>query len=379
MEKPPSPTVWYRFLGLVVTGLPLCLTSYAGTNLEPTTGTPASTTEDQTERNTAANHGQGSHDQDPAPPSADTLYVTADFLRLRESPQAGAPLIAVLPIGTAVVIEERSDAWARVWVGGRKDVRGWVHTGFLVEDAPTLAGLLESATRAEADGDLSTAIKWLERAVALDPRAREIHERLQALYERTGKTERARAVSALLGRNTGAYIAVCSPDRAILLAHVRPPHTLRPLAEHGAKHAEPAKHIDEIRRLRWLAVSDDGLALVPPERFVKPFLTPLFNEIEPTPYEPADYSPPCPDEEPSWSMKVVLGSCDQDDALLTTDPLATVTGRTLEFGDATVSVERNDQSYPTYGLTWRCYRVTLTPEKGRRYVYEICVEGDEVC
>ncbi len=371
MKKPSSRAVWGRCLGVVATGLCLCLTSYAGT--------PVSTTEDLTESNTAANHGEDISGQDSASPSADTRYVAADFLRLRESPQTSAPVIAVLPIGTAVVIEERSGVWARVWVGERKDVRGWVHTGFLVEDAPTLAGLLESATRAEADGDLSTAIKWLERAVALDPRPREIHERLRALYERTGKTERARAVSALLDRNTGAYIAVCSPDRAILLAHVRPPHTLRPLAEHGAKHAKPAKHIDEVRRLRWLAVNDDGVALVPPERFVKPLLTPLFNEIEPTPYEPADYSAPCPDVEPPWSMKAVLGSCDQDDALFTTDPLATGTDRTLEFGDATVSIERNDQNYPTYGLTWRCYRVTLTPEKGRKQVYEICVEGDEVC
>jgi hypothetical protein len=68
-----------------------------------------------------------------ASPSADTRWITAGALNLRDGPSKGARLLASLPYGTPVEVVETSGNWARIEAGGAE---GWLSVRFLSTTEP---------------------------------------------------------------------------------------------------------------------------------------------------------------------------------------------------------------------------------------------------
>lgn len=139
--------------------------------------------------------------------AAETLYVTS---RLQAGVHSGQTLqsavVALVPSGAAVEVQERSGALVRVRVAGEKSVEGWMDAAYLVPDAPVTPERLaaaEARVRAleaapagsppEADADGAGGASLAAPSEIDDLRSRLASERLRAaeLERRLAGTQRA--------------------------------------------------------------------------------------------------------------------------------------------------------------------------------------------
>ncbi|MEQ9499794.1 MAG: hypothetical protein RIT81_23145 [Deltaproteobacteria bacterium] len=148
-------------------------------------------------------------------------WIAADVANLRRAPRANAEIELRLRINTHVFIAERKNGFARLRDPAPSGRTLWVAESVL---APTRTSHEDAVRRAtEAKGN--DAIRWWERATAIDPGRAAHLEKLAALYASNGRDVEAKVIRERLAGRSETFLAVCSGQRVLLAAKLLPDGT----------------------------------------------------------------------------------------------------------------------------------------------------------
>lgn len=143
-------------------------------------------------------------------------WIAADVANLRVAPKAGAAIELRLRINTHVFVAERKDGFARLRDPAPSGRTLWVAESVL---APTKTSHEDAVRRAtEAKGNVAEAIRWWERATAIDPGRADHLEKLAALYAANGREVEAKVIRDRVAGRAETFVAVCSGQRVLLVA-----------------------------------------------------------------------------------------------------------------------------------------------------------------
>lgn len=253
---------------------------------------------------------------------AEVAYIQADVLKLRAAPRTGAPVVARLRIGTEVrLLSAPDERFREVSLDDDPEVRGFVDARFLADAPIAKASALSKAGEARERGALQEAVRWVERAAALDGDPDTLRL-LSSLYAAKGdRAHKARVDDVLKGR-TPAYLAACRGGRVLLLARHDPERGLVALADE----LEPEEDLDALAPLLsgalWFTFDDDddGPRPLPGTPFPHPEVTVVYNAGHPT--------------LPGGGFALVLGKCAKEGALYSTARIEPVDGKRLRTKSA---------------------------------------------
>jgi hypothetical protein len=156
-------------------------------------------------------------------------YVGADVARIREAPDAKAPVITLKRINAPLIIDEVSGSWSRVVSHLMRPV-GWVSTEALRKKPTTPDDARTELARAMEAGNLHVAVTWAERLRALSPQRTEDLQLALKAFEAAGDKAKSDGVTKVLAGDATIYLAQCfNPDGAQVLATFHRADGLRPL------------------------------------------------------------------------------------------------------------------------------------------------------
>ncbi len=148
-------------------------------------------------------------------------WIAADVANLRVAPKADAEIELRLRINTHVFVAERRNGFARLRDPAPSGRTLWIAESVL---APSRTSHEDAVRRAnEAKGN--DAIRWWERATAIDPGRTEHLEKLAALYASNGRDAEAKVIRERLAGRSETFVAVCSGQRVLLVAKLLPDGT----------------------------------------------------------------------------------------------------------------------------------------------------------
>lgn len=278
--------------------------------------------------------------------AGDPAYVQANVLNVREKPDAKAPHVARLRIGTAVEVGATVGPWVSVTVVGRPAehaVTGWVQAKFLGDVHPSPAGLRAAAAAAASP---TQQIVPLERWVALEPGNPEAWRALDRAYEGAQDSAGRERVRRHEGGFNPILLAVCSKPRASLVAEIAAGQ-LRTLE--GAPLAAP----EELGALPWMWPATTGYPIaLPGTPFVRPWSGPSINEAKRDPYgiTPCSKGEALCEDSPGAIWR--LGPCNEG-GILATGPLHETAIVVAPF--PTTGQTEGDWRFTIAGAAWRLH------------------------
>lgn len=188
-----------------------------------------------------------------APPK--TACVNADVGNVRVLAGEGEDVIARLRIGTRVFVRETRGEWTRIDAGAAK---GWMKNGLLSSDCPALEELVGKSTSATAPAD---AVRWADRALALDPFAPEAQAAAASAYAKA-KIGGVKAIALMELRDgkTAVFLASCRDAEAMLVAQVKPAglEALLTSTELLPPPSDLAVLLPALSGATWFALAPDG-------------------------------------------------------------------------------------------------------------------------
>lgn len=146
-----------------------------------------------------------------------TACVNADVGNVRVLAGDGEDIIARLRIGTRIFVREKRGEWSRIEAGA---ARGWMKATLLSDDCVTVDELVARATSAATPAD---AVRWADRALALDPFSPEAQAAATAAYAKAKIAGvKALALKELREGRTAIFLASCRDGEAMLVAQAKP-------------------------------------------------------------------------------------------------------------------------------------------------------------
>ncbi len=156
----------------------------------------------------------------PIAAEVNVAFVIADVLQVRDEPRQQVKPKFRIRINTAISVLERRNGWVRFELVDDDEVTGYVPARFIAARPVRLQVADRRANRALAKGHLRDAIRWSERALAIDGTKAKRWTRLRTALTRAKRTAAAANVAAR-GQGTGpVFLARCEARRLRLLAHL---------------------------------------------------------------------------------------------------------------------------------------------------------------